>query len=102
MRWRVVLRIPDGPEVPQLLRGATTLFASQGEGAAVELEYLERALTDAGDRYDDMPPERQQLVRIDAGAMFGRRGRPAEQRIYKAGTRAEMATLMDRIAAGEQ
>lgn len=103
MRWRVVLRIPDGPEVPRLLRGATTLFASMGEGSVSdEVPMLERAVADAVDRFDDLPAERRERVTIDAGAMFGPRGRPQAQRIYTAGTRADLLTLLDRIAAGEQ
>jgi hypothetical protein len=76
--YRVAVRVPDGDDVPMLLRGAQTLYGSVGEGSPREvLAGLERACAEAAEVFQSRPG-----ATWEAGCRFGPRRAPARQRIY--------------------
>jgi hypothetical protein len=57
--YRVAVRVPDGDDVPMLLRGAQTLYGSVGEGSPREvLAGLERACAEAAEVFQSRLPVR--------------------------------------------
>lgn len=92
--YRVVVRVPDGDDVPLLVRGARTVFASHGDGTAAEVV---DAVCDAAPRAVDVHTATDGST-WECGAVFGRRG---ARRVYLARTPEDVPAMLEAMRSGE-